>query len=119
MLVAALAPAVSAAMAQGQQPSWIEVCSAAGSRWVAATTTATADADGGAQRQSLPASDASGMAHCAYCSLHSDTPALPPAPAIELPLLPADVLLPAAFLSAPRTGHAWVTASPRAPPTIA
>lgn len=105
VLFAALAPTLSHALA-GSQPgaSWVEVCSASGSRWLPA-----ADDEG-----SRPASHT--LEHCPYCSLQSDLPLLPAAVHAALPQPRAATFVPAAFLSAARTLYAWTTAQPRAPP---
>lgn len=102
VLVAALAPALSHAMGSG----WVEVCTVQGSKWVQVD-------DGGDAGQTAPAH---AFEHCPYCSLHVPALAVPPV-SRQLPLVlaPTDEF-PLAFLAAPRTLHAWVSAQPRAPP---
>lgn len=106
ILLASLAPTLSHALASGSGSNWIEVCTIQGSKWVAA------DEDGS---ERAPAS-AHTFDHCPYCSLHAPTLGLPPV--AGLILLPPHRAheLPTAFLAAPRTLHAWVSAQPRAPP---
>lgn len=68
LLVAALAPGVSQAL--GTAPSWLEVCTASGSRWM------SADAD----MPEVPASGGEqGADLCPFCSLHLPLAGLPPA----------------------------------------
>jgi hypothetical protein len=56
--------------------------------------------------------------HCALCTLAADAPPLVPAqPALALPAGGA-AAVPALFLHAPRTLHAWAAAQPRAPPPV-
>lgn len=109
MLMATLAPAVSQALGSG--PSWIEVCTAQGSRWVAS-------ADDDASSTPKPSGEHL-LEHCPYCSLHTPALGLPPSPMRMLPADPLGRAVPQAFLSAPRTLHAWVRAQPRAPPLAA
>jgi hypothetical protein len=107
VLLAALAPALSHALASATGNQWIEVCTAQGSKWVQA-------GQDGSEREA-PAS-AHLSEHCPYCSLQTGALGLPSAEYMaRLPLRLSDEV-PLAFLSAPRTLHAWVTAQPRAPP---
>lgn len=110
MLLSALVPALSHAFVSADA-GWMEICSASGAKFVRI--------DGSGEKQSgspksplLHATD-----HCPSCGLHVADMDLPPAPPAELaaPLLPAHDV-PALFLHAPRTLHAWATAQPRAPP---
>lgn len=106
ILLASLAPTLSHALASATGANWIEVCTTQGSKWVQA-------GDDGAER--APASTHL-LEHCPYCSLHAPTLGLPPVmERVHLPL-PVGPAVPPAFLSAPRTLHAWVSAQPRAPP---
>jgi hypothetical protein len=106
ILLAALAPALSHALASAAGTSWVEICTAQGSKWIQA-------GDDGSER--APTS-AHVLDHCPYCSLHAPGLGLPPAEfRAHLPLRLGDAV-PLAFLSAPRTLHAWVSAQPRAPP---
>ncbi len=117
MVFAALAPAVSHALALASAPgrgssAWIEVCTAQGARWV------TADGAGDAQPDG-PAGAASGhFDHCPFCHLAGQGMAPPPA-AMALQLRPAlREGPPERFLTAPHTAHVWRAAQPRAPPLL-
>jgi Protein of unknown function (DUF2946) len=110
ILMSALAPSISHAVAPKQSDAWVEVCTSAGAKWV--------KQNAGSSEQA-PASDGGhAFEHCPYCSLHANAIAIPAAPFV--PALGATLsdLLPIAFLAAPRTLHAWVTAQPRAPPQL-
>lgn len=108
ILMSALAPSISHALGTKNGASWIEVCSTVGSKWLQP------------DRSSTDPAPASGSAHlfehCPYCSLHANAIAVPAAPVglAQAPVLSHPV--PTAFLAAPRTLHAWVSAQPRAPP---
>lgn len=110
ILMAALAPSISHALGAPQGASWIEVCSAVGAKWVqpgdASTDTAPAPAD------------AHPFEHCPYCSLHSDALAIPVAPVVVALAPRLSGRPPSAFLAAPRTLFAWLSAQPRAPPVL-
>lgn len=123
VLLAALAPSVSQALgfARGAGPSWVEVCSAEGAKWVPADAGAGASADDASADDGTSHGPAAAhwMEHCPWCSLHQPALAVPPAPA-ALPLVNGlTEALPRAFLQAPRTLHAWASAQPRAPPLTA
>ena len=106
ILLVALAPALSHALATATGADWTEICTAQGSKWVQA-------GEDGSERS--PASSPL-LDHCPCCSLHAPVLGLPPATAlVHLPLQLSHAV-PLAFLSAPRTLHAWVSAQPRAPP---
>ncbi|ALV05210.1 DUF2946 domain-containing protein [Roseateles depolymerans] len=107
ILMMAVAPLVSQVV--GADREWQEICGVGGARWVQTST-----ADPG---QDLPQSPAHLLDHCPYCSLHADALGMPPSPLAALPALPAHTL-PPAFLQAPYTLHAWLTAQPRGPPQI-
>lgn len=109
LLLVTLAPALSQALGVAGDRAWVEVCSATGSRWV--STDAAPD-------EPMPASSAKQLLdHCPCCHLHVDSvvPASAPWPALQWPPGLGEVR-PSAFLRAPRTLHAWVSAQPRAPP---
>ncbi len=106
VLLGALAPALSHAFAPSQGGTWVEVCTAQGSRWV--------QAESGSTEGTPTALHA--LEHCPYCSLHTPTLGLPPAPVTEPLASNLGEAVPLAFLFAPRTLHAWVSAQPRAPP---
>jgi hypothetical protein len=106
ILLASLAPALSHALASATGSTWIEICTTQGSKWI------KAGEDGS---EHSPAS-AHVLDHCPYCSLHAPTLGLPPATHLAHLPLRLSLEVPLAFLSAPRTLHAWVSAQPRAPP---
>lgn len=106
ILLASLAPALSHALATSTGTSWVEICTTQGSKWIQA-------GEDGSERS--PAS-AHVLDHCPCCSLHAPTLGLPPATLLgQLPLQLSHEV-PRAFLFAPRTLHAWLSAQPRAPP---
>jgi hypothetical protein len=106
ILLAALAPSVSHALNASKGASWVEVCTDQGSRWVQSTSE-----DSG----SLPSATHL-MEHCPYCATQVPALGMPPAPEMRLPSIEPFTDRPPAFLAAPRTLHAWVSAQPRAPP---
>jgi len=106
ILLASLAPSLSHALASVTGTDWIEICSTQGSKWVDA-------GEDGSER--APAS-AHVLDHCPYCSIHAPALGLPPAnDSAQMPSRLAHEV-PLAFLAAPRTLQAWVSAQPRAPP---
>lgn len=105
ILVSALLPSVSQALGAASPAAWVEVCSAQGSKWIPAD-------EGGSDTQGAEHL----LEHCPYCSLHTPTLALPPVPPPLTLRLDLGHAVPAAFLSAPVTLHAWRAALPRAPP---
>lgn len=109
LLMAALAPAVSQAVGTQRGPSWLEVCTSFGATLLRAQQP-------GDDAPATP--DAQVFEHCAYCSVHAHTLALPPVAGVEALLLPLSHRTPTAFLAAPGTLHAWVSAQPRAPPFL-
>jgi hypothetical protein len=109
ILMAALAPAISHALGTQGVASWTEVCTAQGSKWVQGDSDA---ADG-----SVPAAEHA-LEHCPYCSIHSSTIGIPAAPLLDLAAADLAHATPSAFLAAPHTLHAWLSAQPRAPPLV-
>lgn len=108
ILWAALVPFLPQVMGRMQAQAWSDICSGQ-----------TAN-QGGTARDAGTGSLPPGAMHdhCALCALH-----VPPigCASAALVLLPASVLhraLPTAFLAAPYTLHAWVSAPPRGPPPI-
>ena len=92
--LAALAPTVSRTLALAGQPGWVEVCTAAGVRWLRL-------ADGAAAGEPAAPTDAAPLDHCPLCVLMGERlgPAssaftLAPVPAVHG--RPADVRLPLA-----------------------
>ena len=110
MLLAALAPAVTSALAaaNSQHVVWTAVCTADGARLVPVPT----DAHG------VPvAPTAHHVEHCPFCSPHAASTALPPAPALAVvPVVGGSDQVAPLFLLAPRPLFAWAAAQPRAPP---
>lgn len=110
ILAAALAPAISHALAAENGTAWVEVCSTAGAKWVQA-----------GDDSSLP-DEAPGAAHpfehCPCCAMHADLAVVPAAPTVAQPTPALPQLVPPAFLAAPRTLHAWRIAQSRAPPRL-
>lgn len=106
VLLGALVPSLSRALATNDGAAWIEICTIQGTKWVSADE---ADPD------RAPTS-AHVLDHCAYCSLNTPTLGLPPSATAVLPSSRLAHALPWAFLAAPTTLHAWVSAQPRAPP---
>lgn len=108
ILMAALAPSVSHALAAHGSVAWIEVCSALGSKWVRADAPEREPASGSSGVQALE--------HCPYCTLQDHAPALPASRSNEN-LCAAPGLDPlAARIAAPQTAAVWHRAQPRAPP---
>lgn len=106
ILMGALAPALSHALASAGGKHWVEICTTQGSEWIQT-------GEDGTER--LPAT-AHGLEHCPYCTLHAPTLGVPPANGLVQAPARLGHGVPLAFLSAPRTLHAWVSAQPRAPP---
>lgn len=109
---ATLMPSIARAVAhaRGDSPTWIEVCSAQGSRLVALAT----DADAAAP--DAPAAVHDPFDHCPYCSLAAHAALPPGAPAAWTPLRGLSESVPERYLSAARTPHPWAVARPRGPP---
>lgn len=107
ILLMALAPTISHAVRGDAPTGWAEICSVTGAKLISLDDTASSQPDSG---------EAQALAHCPYCSLHSSTPGMPPAPPAGLAPMPLGFELPELFLLAPRTLFAWASAQPRAPP---
>jgi len=105
LVLATLAPGIARAVAfaQGDATAWGQICSTEG----------TPSPEGG----SSPAAHM--LDHCPFCSLHGDTLGLPPSLSAQHSAPQPAYALPALFLKAPRTLHAWASAQPRAPPLSA
>lgn len=118
ILLNALAPSVSHAIAasKGKAPSLIEICSAAGSRFVtvddAGQPVAPADQD---QSDRHHADDAA--RHCPFCVTHGGGDGLPPAALSVLHPAPGQAAMPRLFYLAPKPLFSWSAASPRGPPS--
>jgi len=100
ILFAALAPSISQAVTISQGGSWVEICSASGTRLVKADSgDATLHID-----------------HCPFCATHAVPLGLLPNAGFVLPLPDTAALYPSLFYHAPRTLPAWTYAQSRAPP---
>ncbi len=106
VLLALFSPLLASAQAAGRDVSWVQLCSAHGSKWIAV------DVD---QSDGAPAAlYLSG--HCPWCAGHAPLMGPPPAPLAVMVVLDLKRAYPPAFLAAPRTLHAWTRAHARAPP---
>ena len=115
ILLAALAPSISRAVANAKQESgsgWAEICSVAGIRFVQVLQ---AD-DGAADEKS--GGKAMQMEHCAFCSTHAGSVGLPPSPVLPLPVASGTAIFPALYYQSPSPLFIWSTAQSRAPPTL-
>jgi hypothetical protein len=108
ILMAMLAPPISHAMGGKNGPSRIEVCSSAGAKWL--------QPDGSSTDQAPASGDVQPFERCPYCSLYANAIATQAGAVLLSPATSHSELLPTAFLAAPRTLYAWVSAQPRAPP---
>ena len=107
VLLASIAPTLSYALGRGTAVSWTELCTSQGIKRVQLGT----DDPAGAPAVSLL------LEHCPCCANH--VPDLAPPPAAALSAVPLPGLTdeaPHAFLWAPRTPWAWISAPARAPP---
>ena len=111
MLLAALAPAITSALAAAndQHVRWTAVCTADGARLVPVPT----DADG-----TPVAPKSHQIDHCPFCAPHGASVALPPPAAGVVPVVAGADPVPQLFLAAPRPLYAWAFAQPRAPPAF-
>ena len=111
ILLAALAPSISRAVANAKQESgsgWAEICSVAGIRFVQVDDGVADEKSGGKAMQ---------MEHCAFCSTHAGSVGLPPTSPV-LPLLVASgtAIFPSLYYQSPSPLFIWSTAQSRAPP---
>ncbi|MGK5073895.1 DUF2946 domain-containing protein [Janthinobacterium sp. ZB1P44] len=114
ILLAALAPSISQAVANAKQESgsgWAEICSVAGIRFVQVDDDGAADGKSGGKAMQ--------MEHCAFCSTHAGSVGLPPASPV-LPLLVASgtAIFPALYYRSPAPLFIWSAAQSRAPPNL-
>ncbi|CAM5396859.1 hypothetical protein TMEC54S_02526 [Thauera mechernichensis] len=109
MLLAALAPTLSqAAYRASGDARWLEICTAAGMRYVAVNTAPQDPADELART----------AGGCVFCSLFAS--ALPAAwGGADVPSAQGEDISPAFSLHPPRPRPPWVVSSPRAPPAVA
>lgn len=116
ILLAALAPSISQAVANAKQESgsgWAEICSVAGIRFVQLVQADDGAADGKSGGKAMQ------MEHCAFCSTHAGSVGLPPASPV-LPLLVASgtAIFPALYYRSPAPLFIWSAAQSRAPPSL-
>jgi hypothetical protein len=113
ILLAALAPSISQAVANAKQESgsgWAEICSVAGIRFVQVDDGAADGKSGGKAMQ---------MEHCAFCSTHAGSVGLPPAsPVLPLRLSSGTAIFPALYYQSPAPLFIWSAAQSRAPPSL-
>ena len=117
ILLAALAPSISQAVASAKQESgsgWAEICSVAGIRFVQLDPADDGAADGKSGGKAMQ------MEHCAFCSTHAGSVGLPPTSPV-LPLLVASgtAIFPSLYYQSPAPLFIWFTAQSRAPPALA
>ena len=105
----ALAPTWTHALQDRQAGMLMAVCSAQGTRFIAAEAGMP-----GAPTDSHTA-PVQPLEHCPWCHLQGADGAVPPAP-VALQLAAPRAVVPRLFLAAPHTLHAWLAAQPRAPP---
>jgi hypothetical protein len=105
VLFGSLVPLFSIA---SERPLMTEICSVDGTRLILSTDAHAAGEEGSSKAHALE--------HCAWCFTHMSTSDLPPVGIVVLPVPGLSDAPAPAFLSAPRTLHAWVSAQPRAPP---
>ncbi len=109
VLMLALAPTISNAIASASAGQWSEICMANGIS-VSSKTRVTSP--------SLPEKHDLHSEHCPYCVIHADSFALPPVyDEIHLPLIKiSSFSFPRLYYQASRPLFAWSSAQPRAPP---
>ena len=115
ILLAALAPSISQAVANAKQQSgsgWAEICSVAGIRFVQVVEDGTTE-DGKSAGKAMQ------MEHCAFCSTHAGSVGLPPTgPVLPLPVAMGTAIFPALYYQSPAPLFIWSTAQSRAPPAL-
>lgn len=112
MLMAALAPAISHALAARTPVSYVaEICSVAGDGAVKMVHEGAPDPSG-------PAKDALHAGDCPFCLTHAQLPALPPATSDLIAVASATFPLPSLFYQASRQLYAWAAPQSRAPPLL-
>ena len=115
ILLAALAPSISQAVAKAKQQSgsgWAEICSVAGIRFVQVVEDGTTE-DGKSAGKAMQ------MEHCAFCSTHAGSAGLPPtSPVLPLPVAMGTAIFPALYYQSPAPLFIWSTAQSRAPPAL-
>ncbi len=114
ILLNALAPSISHAFAatQGRSPALIEICSVAGTHYIAPGD------DANLSRPVEKNHTAEASAHCPFCLTHAGSDALPPP--VMPDFHPADFYstMPRLFYQASRPLLIWSAARPRGPPAL-
>ncbi|GGB99365.1 hypothetical protein GCM10007205_05850 [Oxalicibacterium flavum] len=112
ILLAALAPAISHALAPhtGQQ-AFVEICTAQGSKLIEA-------ADQKNPESPQPQQHTDHFEHCPFCKSNNVANGLPPTVFPLFATLQQPSHFPILFYQAPRGLFVWTTASPRAPPVL-
>ncbi|MGE5622679.1 MAG: DUF2946 domain-containing protein [Bacillota bacterium] len=111
ILMAALAPAISHALAasgKGSSAAWDEVCTVDGVKSLH---------EHGAH-DSGPADNGMHFEHCPFCFTHAASFGLPPSAQTFIPLAAGSPVRPLLFFHSPRPLFAWAAAHPRAPPVV-
>ena len=111
ILLNALMPTIAHAIAasQGGPVFWGAICSASGTKFAPVPFGQPADNKSDSK---------AAMVHCPYCLAHAGSVALP-SQQVQLSLTVALAhVMPRLFYLAPYPLHAWVTAHPRAPPSL-
>lgn len=101
-------PAASQAVMTASGVQWVEVCSAAGSRWVPVDATQ--------EPGSVSPNFGADMANCPACCHLGHSAGLPPADSQRLVYTSGSQAVPVLFLHAPAPLFAWAVAQPRGPP---
>ncbi len=105
ILLNALAPSLShALMTPGGSSNMMEICSAAGTRWIVADQADDAPAQSPLQHPE----------HCPFCITHADLLDLPGAASFAV--TGGHDLFPALFYRSPSPLFSWSAAKPRGPP---
>ncbi|MBG6222670.1 MULTISPECIES: DUF2946 domain-containing protein [unclassified Janthinobacterium] len=115
ILLAALAPSISHAVANAKQQSgsgWAEICSVAGIRFVQLVQVDDGAGDGKTGGKAMQ------MEHCAFCSTHAGSIGLPPSPVLPLLVASGTAIFPALYYQSPSPLFIWSTAQSRAPPGL-
>lgn len=107
MLLNALTPSLSHALAASGRGGWIEVCSAAGKQYVAAPAVPS-PADTSLHQ----------LAHCPFCLTHAGSFALPAPQLVHFPVLSGHDRYPPLPPAAALPVLPWRGAQPRGPPSL-
>jgi len=118
ILLNALAPAISHAMASTQNESvlWAEICSVAGNKFVPVDFGQPASNQPADSKNRGDTQPMSSMQHCPYCLPHAGSVGVITGFSFELTQIDLSYSLPELFYQSPRTLFVWAASSPRAPP---